>query len=84
MGMTDEEFNKRYQDLFQIGITDELKGEFSGTQVKILQEEMNRKRIYYAIWNEAIEAAAKIIDECNREGPYNAIGGAKRIRELKK
>lgn len=40
--------------------------------------------IYLAAYNEAIEAAAKIIDDCNREGPYNAIGGARRIRELKK
>lgn len=36
------------------------------------------------IWNAAIESAAEVIDQCNREGPYNAIGGAKRIRELKK
>lgn len=36
------------------------------------------------IWNLAIEAAANVIDECNKEGPYNAIGGARRIRELKK
>jgi hypothetical protein len=36
------------------------------------------------VWNAAIEAAAKIIDDCNREGPYNSIGGARRIRELKK
>jgi len=36
------------------------------------------------IWNVAIEEAAKVIDTCNREGPYNAIGGARRIRELKK
>ena len=32
------------------------------------------------IWNAAIDAAAKVIDDCNREGPYNAIGGARRIR----
>ena len=36
------------------------------------------------IWNAAIEAAAKVIDDCNHEGPYNAIGGARRIRKLKK
>lgn len=36
------------------------------------------------VWNRAIEAAAKIIDDCNKEGPYNAIGGASRIRKLKK
>jgi hypothetical protein len=36
------------------------------------------------IWNAAIEEAAKIIDQCNREGPYQAIAGARRIRELKK
>lgn len=40
--------------------------------------------IYKGAYNEAIEAAAKIIDDCNREGLYNAIGGARRIRELKK
>ena len=36
------------------------------------------------IWNAAIEAAASIVDECNREGPYQAIAAAKRIRKLKK
>lgn len=36
------------------------------------------------IWNAAIEASAKIVDECNREGPYNAIGAASRIRKLAK
>ena len=45
-----------------------------------LQNEDSEKKI----WNEAIEAAAKIIDDCNREGSYNAIGGTSRIRKLKK
>lgn len=36
------------------------------------------------VWNNAIEAAADIVDDCNREGPYNAIGAASRIRSLKK
>lgn len=27
---------------------------------------------------------ASVIDQCNREGPYNAIGGAERIRALTK
>lgn len=36
------------------------------------------------VWNAAIEAAAEVIDQCNKEGPYQAIAGAKRIRELKK
>lgn len=31
---------------------------------------------------EGLEMAAQIIDQCNREGPYEAIGGAKRIRAL--
>lgn len=35
-------------------------------------------------WNNAVEASAKIVDDCNREGPYNAIAAAPRIRELKK
>lgn len=30
-----------------------------------------------------IERAAEVVDQCNREGPYNAIGAAKRIRALK-
>jgi hypothetical protein len=30
-----------------------------------------------------IERAAAIVDQCNREGPYNAIGAASRIRALK-
>jgi len=29
-----------------------------------------------------IERAAGVVDQCNREGPYNAIGAAQRIRAL--
>jgi hypothetical protein len=29
-----------------------------------------------------IERAAQVVDQCNTEGPYNAIGAAKRIRAL--
>jgi len=29
-----------------------------------------------------VERAAAVVDQCNREGPYNAIGAAKRIRAL--
>lgn len=36
------------------------------------------------VWNAAIEEAVKIVDDCNREGPYNAIEAASRIRSLKK
>jgi hypothetical protein len=37
---------------------------------------------FAVVWREAIEAAAAVIDECNREGPYQAIGAADRIRAL--
>jgi hypothetical protein len=30
-----------------------------------------------------IGRAADVVDACNREGPYNAIGAASRIRALK-
>jgi hypothetical protein len=30
-----------------------------------------------------LERAADVVDSCNREGPYNAIGAARRIRALK-
>ena len=30
-----------------------------------------------------LERAADTVDQCNREGPYNAIGAASRIRALK-
>lgn len=30
-----------------------------------------------------IERCAAVVDQCNREGPYEAIGAAKRIRALK-
>ena len=30
-----------------------------------------------------VERAANVVDQCNREGPYNAIGAASRIRALK-
>lgn len=33
--------------------------------------------------NAALEEAASVVDQCNREGPYNAIGAASRIRALK-
>ena len=29
-----------------------------------------------------LERAAEVVDRCNREGPYNAIGAASRIRVL--
>lgn len=38
---------------------------------------------FQAQWNEALEAAARVVDQCNHEGPYNAIGAASRIRALK-
>ena len=38
----------------------------------------------YALGHEfGIERAAEVVDLCNREGPYNAIGAAKRIRALR-
>jgi hypothetical protein len=33
--------------------------------------------------DQIVEACASIVDECNREGPYQAIGAAGRIRALK-
>jgi CRISPR/Cas system-associated protein Csm6 len=33
--------------------------------------------------NAALEEAASVVDQCNREGPYQAIGAAERIRSLK-
>ena len=30
-----------------------------------------------------IERAADMVDQCNKEGPYNAIGAASRIRSLR-
>lgn len=33
--------------------------------------------------NAAIEECAAVVDQCNREGPYQAIAAAKRIRALK-
>lgn len=35
-------------------------------------------------WNAAIEAAAKCVDQANRDGPYNAIVSAREIRKLKR
>ena len=38
----------------------------------------------YALGHEfGLERAAEIVDRCNKEGHYNAIGAAKRIRALK-
>lgn len=33
--------------------------------------------------NDVIEECAAVVDQCNREGPYQAIAAAKRIRALK-
>jgi hypothetical protein len=33
-------------------------------------------------WEAGRDAAADVVDQCNREGPYNAIGAASRIRAL--
>jgi len=33
--------------------------------------------------DEVIERCAAVVDRCNREGPYNAIAAAPRIRALK-
>ena len=69
--MSDKDIEK-YNDSFMMieGLPESV-----GTEESMLEKE---------IWNRAIEAAAKIIDDCNREGPYNAIDGASRIRKLKK
>ena len=38
----------------------------------------------YSLGHEfGIERAAEVVDHCNQEGPYNAIGAASRIRALK-
>lgn len=34
-------------------------------------------------WAYGLECAAAVVDQSNREGPYQAIGSAKRIRALK-
>ncbi|MGH6714929.1 MAG: hypothetical protein ACREDC_01945 [Bradyrhizobium sp.] len=37
----------------------------------------------YALGHEfGRDRAASVVDQCNREGPYNAIGAASRIRAL--
>lgn len=52
-------------------------------ELKITQAD---KDLAHWLWSihprEILEMAAQIIDQCNREGPYEAIGGAKRIRAL--
>ena len=40
-------------------------------------------RVYDLGHEFGIERAAGVVDQCNREGPYNAIGAASRIRNLK-
>lgn len=35
-------------------------------------------------WNAALEAAARCVEQANRDGPYNAITSHRAIRELKK
>lgn len=49
----------------------------AGKTVRQLIEDIKR-----TARGEAIEEAAAIVEQCNREGPYNAIGAAPRIRAL--
>ena len=72
--MSDEEIEKYNDSFMMIERLPKSVGIERALQPNVYEKE---------IWNAAIEAAAKIIDDCNREGPYNAIGGARRIRELK-
>lgn len=44
--------------------------------IKILRVQLTSAR------QAAIEECAAIVDQCNHEGPYNAIGAASRIRKL--
>jgi hypothetical protein len=38
----------------------------------------------YSLGHEyGVHRAADVVDQCNREGPYNAIGAAARIRALR-
>jgi hypothetical protein len=44
----------------------------------------NALRHAYSLGHEfGVERAACVVDECNSEGPYNAIGVASRIRALR-
>ena len=82
--------NKEYDELF---LNDKAKLGFKASPTSSLNVyaneiiakmtdlgiEMERKA-----WNAAIEAAAKCVDQANRDGPYNAIVSATEIRKLKK
>lgn len=45
---------------------------------------LDEKLIYAKGWNAAIEAAAKVVDQANRDGPYQAIMSATEIIKLYK
>lgn len=49
--------------------------------VEMIHHDLHRA---FALGHEfGIERAAQVVDQCNKEGPYNAIGAASRIRTLK-
>ena len=49
-----------------------------------LRQMMPRQKQIDIMWNVAIEQAALVVDEANREGPYQAIGAASEIRRMKR
>ena len=59
-----------------------IKASYTGDMpsVQMIHHDLERA---FALGHEfGIERAAAVVDQCNREGPYNAIGAASRIRAL--
>ena len=58
-----------------------IKAAYAHTQdARAIQHDLERA---FSLGHEfGIERAAEEVDRCNREGPYNAIGAASRIRKL--
>ena len=59
-----------------------IKASYAGhaDSVEMIHHDLERA---FALGHEfGIERAAAVVDQCNKEGPYNAIGAASRIRAL--
>jgi len=59
-----------------------LKASYAGHEGSVATVHRDLERAFALGHQFGIDRAAEVVDQCNREGPYNAIGAASRIRAL--